>query len=331
MKILEVASKAGISVATVSRVFNTPEIVKPQTREHVLAIARELGYQPNSTARTLRTGHSRVLGVVLPTLTNPVFAECLQGIASKAQQSGYSILPTTTEYSHERETTETERLLAADVDGLVLVASDPQNSKALERIQKAEKPFVLAYNTTTAHACVSVHNAEAVQGLIERLVQAGHRHIGLVVGQLQASDRAQQRLKGYVQGMESAGLSAMPIWEVPFSAEGLQMLESHLRASTHLTAIVCSNDLLAIRTIRAASLAGLRVPADICVIGFDGIEIARDLTPSLASITQPNSQIGSTCVELLCTAIASHTLLTEQHSVLLPYGWRAGESCASLR
>jgi DNA-binding LacI/PurR family transcriptional regulator len=93
------------------------------------------------------------------------------------------------------------------------------------------------------------------------------------------------------------------------------------------TAIVCSNDLLAIRTIRAASLAGFSVPADLSVVGFDGIAMAGDLTPSLASISQPNHEIGSTCVRLLCDALADKKTLAAQDSLCLPHGWRSGESC----
>lgn len=331
MSIAEVARQAGTSVATVSRVFNSPDVVSPQMRQKVLGIAQALGYVPNTSARTLRTRHSQVLGVVLPTLSNPVFAECLQGIAAQAQKRGYAILPATTEYCQAQEEAATERLLAGDVDGLVLVVADPENSKALARIERAGKPFVLAYNNTASHACVSVNNIEAVQTLIQRLAQAGHQRIALVTGQLPSSDRAQQRYKGYLSGMQAAGLPLQPIWEVSFSSRDLEALTSDLRGQQHPSAIVCSNDLLAIRTMRAAALAGLRIPEDICVVGFDGIDIARDLTPSLASITQPNPQIGSSCVQLLCDALAQKQPLTAEHSLQLPYGWRAGESCAGLQ
>lgn len=330
MGIVEVARRSGISVATVSRVFNAPGIVNEQTREKVLGVAQELGYVPNGSARALRTRHSKVLGVVLPTLTNPVFAECLQGIAAEAQQRGYAIQPVTTEYCRQREEAAAQRLLAGNVDGLVLVVSNPQASKALQWIALAGKPFVLAYNHTPLHPCVSVDNTQAVRDLIRRLAQAGHERIGMVMGQAQASDRAQQRHKGYVEGMEAAGLKPLPVWEVTFAAGGLDALQQDLAGAAAPTAMVCSNDLLAIRTMRAASLAGLRVPADICVVGFDGIAIGCDLTPSLASITQPNAQIGGTCVRLLCGALGEQQALTPRHSVLLPHGWRAGESCGRL-
>lgn len=330
MSIAAVAQLAGTSVATVSRVFNTPGIVNAQTRGKVLAAAHSLGYVPNSSARTLRTRHSQVLGVVLPTLTNPVFAECLQGIAEAARERGYAIVPTTTEYCHEAESAATARLLAAGVDGLVLVVSNPQTSQALQRLQREARPYVLAYNHTEAHACVAVDNVRAIQDVIARLARAGHRRIGMVTGQLLASDRAQQRYRGYSTGMQACGLPPLPVWELPFTAQGLEQLQQDLASGPTPTALVCSNDLLAIRALRAATLAGLRVPADMSVVGFDGIALGCDLTPSLASITQPNVDIGRRCVALLCDALAQAQPLTPAHSLCLPHGWRAGESCAGL-
>ena len=341
MSINEVARRAGISIATVSRVFNSPTVVHAETRHKVLQAARELGYVANASARTLRTRHSKVLGVALPLLTNPVFAECLQGIALEAQRFGYAILPCTTEYQTHQEEAAVERLLSSDVDGVVLVVSNPRQSRALARLQQAGKPYVLAYSRTAEHACVSVDNVQAVETLIGRLAQAGHRSITMVTGQLQASDRAQQRCRGYVQGMAAVGLPAQEIWEVPFAATAVSLLQQRLSAACRAgaapdapapTALVCSNDLLAIRALRAAALAGLAVPQDLCVAGFDGIALGQDLTPSLASITQPNELIGSRSVALLCQALQEgRKSVGAQDSIFLPHGWRSGESCPGLK
>ncbi|MBU2408352.1 MAG: LacI family transcriptional regulator, partial [Gammaproteobacteria bacterium] len=133
MSIQSVAKKAGVSVATVSRAFNFPDKVVPATREHVHRVANELGYQPNASARSLRTQRTRVLGVVLPTLLNPVFAECLQGIARAAVAGGYAITPVTTGYVLDEEERAVRQLLAGNVDALILVVSNPAASVALQR------------------------------------------------------------------------------------------------------------------------------------------------------------------------------------------------------
>ncbi len=330
MSIQEVARQAGVSSATVSRVFNLPDKVTPAIRQRVEVIAKALGYAPNASARTLRTRRSRVLGVVLPTLLNPVFAECLDGIASASAAAGYAILPMTTDYKLAQEDSAVNLLLAGNVEGMILVVSNPATSRALKRLKLARLPYVLAYNRHSAHPCVSVNSEEAVIALVARLVTLGHTRIILVSGQLAASDRAQQRLRGYQQGMQASALKSTGVMEVPFVESAAHQLAQLLRAPLRPTALVCSNDLLAIRCLRAAHLAGLRVPDDLSVVGFDGIAIGQDLTPMLSTITQPNAQIGRQAAGLLVQALARGTPLKPSASLTLPHAFRMGESCARL-
>ena len=328
MSILEVAREAGVSVATVSRVFNVPDKVAPATREHVENIARTLGYLPNASARTLRTQRSRVLGVVLPTLTNPVFAECLEGIAQAAVAGGYAISPFTTDYRLDQEDRAVNLLLAGNVDGMILVVSNPATSTALQRLAEVGLPYVLAYNQHPDHPCVSVNSELAVADVVAHLATLGHHRIAMVSGLLSASDRAQQRCRGYALGMEQAGLRAQPVLQVPFVAAAPEVLGEALNSQDRPTALVCSNDLLAIRSIRAAHLAGLAVPRDLSVVGFDGIALGQDLTPQLSTVVQPNADIGRHSVELLAQAVASGNPLGPDMGLTLAHQFRAGESCA---
>ncbi len=328
MNIQEVARQAGVSSATVSRVFNLPDKVTEATRQRVQTIATALGYTPNASARTLRTQRSRVLGVVLPTLLNPVFAECLEGIASAATAAGYAILPVTTDYRLDLEDQAVNLLLAGNVDGMILVVSNPATSGALKRLKAAKLPYVLAYNRHAAHPCVSVDSQGAVAELVKRLVKLGHSCITLVSGQLAASDRAQQRLRGFQKGMRAAGLNEADVLEVPFVQSAALAISQLLRGPKRPTALVCSNDLLAIRSIRAAHLAGLRVPQDLSVVGFDGIAIGEDLTPMLSTITQPNQEMGSRAAGLLVQALAGGVALKPSASLTLPHAFRHGESYA---
>ena len=329
MSIQSVAAKAGVSVATVSRAFNFPDKVTPATRELVERVARELHYVPNASARTLRTQRSRALGVVLPTLLNPTFAECLQGIAHAAVAGGYAIIPVTTGYQLDEEERAVHLLLAGNVDGLILVVSNPSTSAALARLRSTGTPYVLAYNRHADHPCVTVDGEAAVADAVARLVLLGHRRIAMVSGTLAASDRAQQRYRGYQKGMADAGLDAPLLIEVPFVESAVDMLAQLLQARARPTALVCSNDLLAIRSIRAAHLSGLDVPGDLSVVGFDGIALGEDLTPALTTIAQPNSDIGRRSVELLVQAMAGGAALQADSSLLLPCFFRDGESCAA--
>ncbi len=329
MSIRELAVKAEVSMATVSRVFNLPDKVNAQTRTHVLQIAQQMGYMPNAMARSLRTQRSRVLGVVLPTLLNPVFAECLDGIAHAASAAGYAILPKTTDYRLELEEHAVQQLLAASVDGVVLVVSNPATSAALPRLRAEDTPYVLAYNRQADHPCVSVDSELAMRDVVSRLTTLGHRRIMLVSGQLAASDRAQQRKYGFVEGMKAQNLEDYQCVEVPFIETAAQAICTLLKNSQRPTALVCSNDLIAIRCIRAAYLAGLRVPHDISIVGFDGIALGEELTPMLSTVTQPNGAIGRSSVQLLVQAIDHGRLLTPEDSLQLAYGFRDGESCAA--
>ena len=328
MSIQDVARQAGVSSATVSRVFNLPDKVTAATRQRVERVAKALGYLPNASARTLRTQRSRVLGVVLPTLLNPVFAECLDGIASTATAAGYAILPITTDYQLDNEDRAVNLLLAGNVDGMILVVSSPAKSNAVRRLKAANLPYVLAYNRHAGHPCVSVDSEAAVIALVAHLARLGHRRITLVSGQLAASDRAQQRLRGFQKGMAAVGLSSAGVLEVPFVKSAAQDISAFLAKKLRPTALVCSNDLLAIRTIRAAHLAGLQVPHDLSVVGFDGIALGEDLTPMLSTVTQPNAEIGRSAVALLVQALAGGTALKPSASLTLAHAFREGESCA---
>ena len=299
MSIQSVAHQAGVSVATVSRVFNLPDKVSAETRERVIAVARQLGYLPNASARTLRTRHSRVLGVLLPTLLNPVFAECLQGIAQAAVDSGYAIIPMTSGYRVDDEDHAVHALLAGNVDGLILVVSDPGRSAALQRLQQAGLPYVLAYNRHADHPCIAVDNEAAAAQAVARLAGLGHTRIAMVSGTLAASDRAQQRVRGYRQGMADAGLPAPAVVEVPFVETAVDALAAFLQQTPRPTALICSNDLLAIRSIRAAHLGGLRVPQDLTVVGFDDTALATTIWPALTTVHQPITDMAGEAARLL--------------------------------
>lgn len=341
--ILDVAKAAQVSVATVSRVINEPEKVGDKTLQRVQAAIQALGYEPNASARSLRSQRSRVIGVVLPTLLNPVFAECLKGIADTATRGGYAILPFFTEYHLERESQAVALLLASNVEGIVLVVSNPARSPALERLSKTACPYVLAYNQHPEHPCVTVNGEQAMIELIGHLATQGHRRIAMVSGHLHVSDRAQQRSRGYLKGMDRAGLAPMPLLEVPFmnqtpddqaasankkSGLHLATVARLLRQTDRPTAVIGSNDLIAIRCLRTAQQIGLRVPQDISIIGFDGIGLGAELFPRPATIVQPNEEIGRQCIGLLLGAIARQQPVPAQESILLPYTFDPGESCA---
>lgn len=331
VSILEVAQVAGVSAATVSRVFNQPEKVRSSTRDIVLAIATKHGYQPNSAASALRTQRSKILGVMLPTFGNPVFAECLEGIASQAAEQGFGVMPVTSDYDNARETEAINRLLAKGVDGMILVLRDPTKAPVLSQLQKQSVPFVLAYNQHPKYHCVGVDGHSEVASVVERLRALGHRKIAMVSGQLSASDRARQRYQGYLSGMQSANLQPLALIEVDFIASDMLALASLLkqRPAQRPTALICSNDLLAFRSLRTASQCGLTVPESLSVVGFDGIKIGQELSPMLSTVIQPNHDIGQRATNLLLQSISGQITKPNPATHNLKCGFRIGETIGS--
>lgn len=331
VSILEVAQVAGVSAATVSRVFNQPEKVRSSTRDMVLAIATKHGYQPNSAASALRTQRSKILGVMLPTFGNPVFAECLEGIASQAAEQGFGVMPVTSDYDNARETEAINRLLAKGVDGMILVLRDPTKAPVLSQLQKQSVPFVLAYNQHPKYHCVGVDGHSEIVNVVERLHVLGHRKIAMVSGQLSASDRARQRYQGYLSGMQSANLKPLALIEVDFIASDMLALASLLkqRPAQRPTALICSNDLLAFRSLRTANQCGLTVPESLSVVGFDGIKIGQELSPMLSTVIQPNHDIGQRATTLLLQSISGQITKPNPATHNLKCGFRIGETIGS--
>lgn len=331
VSILQIAQDAGVSPATVSRVFNQPDKVRALTRDAVLAVAKRHSYQPNSAASALRSQRSKVLGVMLPTFGNPVFAECLEGIANKAAEHGFGVMPVTSDYDGERETNAINRLLAKGVDGMVLVVRNPSKSKGLSQLKRQSVPYVLAYNQHPRHRCVGVDGKNEVAAAVKRLYELGHRRIAMVSGKLNASDRAHQRYQGYLAGMQSMQLAQLPLIEVDFLSSDMPMLVTCLTSnpSKRPTALICSNDLLALRSIRVAHQCGLSVPNTLSVVGFDGIAIGRELSPMLTTVIQPNHDIGLQATALLLESLNKQPNDQKPVTLTLKCGFRIGETVCS--
>jgi DNA-binding LacI/PurR family transcriptional regulator len=328
MTIAQVARRAGVSTATVSRAFNSPQLLAGATLERVRDSARALGFVPNASARTLRTQRSRILGVVLPTLRNPVFAECLEGIAARAGEAGYAIVPLFTDYTGARERDAIAHLLARDVDGVILTVASAARCASLKRLRAASLPYVLAYNRHPAQPCVSVDGEAACAQATARLLALGHRRIAMVSGTLAASDRARQRHRGYASAMAAAALARAELIEVPFLEDATDALAARLTRADRPSALLCSNDLLALRSLRAATLAGLRVPDQLSIVGFDGIALGDAIAPRLSTIVQPSGAMGEACVDWLVRSLGAGALPRPADSISLPYTLREGETCA---
>jgi DNA-binding LacI/PurR family transcriptional regulator len=323
VSIIAVAQRAGVSIATVSRAFNSPDRVTPATRQAVAAAADALGYVPNLSARTLRTSRSRTLGVLLPTLHNPVFAECLAGIAMAAAEAGFSILPATTDYDEQREQHGARALIARAVDGVILtVANAAGRRRSITCGAPAcptcwpttGMPTTPASRSTAASQCASWSSGWCATATAASRCSAARSRPPTGRGS------ASRAMRG------DAAIDAAPeLIEVPF-------LTSAADALADACALRSARPRSSARTTAGGALparrrAGRAVGAgDLSVVGFDGIGIGADLSPSLASIAQPNAGIGHECVRWLVGAIERGGFPSAADSMTLAHQLRALES-----
>ena len=329
--IREVARRAGVSVATVSRVMNGRSPVSERTRHAVREAIRDTGFRPNVIGRGLKTARSGTLGVLVPSLRNPIFADAVQGMERAAEGGGYRILLTSSNYLREKEVAAIDVLLCNRVEGLVLTVADESASRALEFLDRSHVPFVLVFNPagTASHSIVTIDNYAAARDIVSRLMRMGHRRIAMIAGDSQASDRSNLRRAGYERALADGGLRSGPVIEVGFDSRDLAR---HCRFLTSCdpapTALFCSTDMLAIAAIRGFAAQGLKVPDDISVAGFDGIEVGHCMSPSLATVVQPAEDMGMRAVEHLLERLNAGAPAT---NLTLPYRLRHGESWARPR
>ncbi|AVA23083.1 substrate-binding domain-containing protein [Rhizobium sp. LEGMi198b] len=290
----QVAFRAGCSVATASRVMNRNGPVSDEMVRRVRRAAAELGYRPGS-----RSGNGRpAIGVLIPSITNPVFAASLSSIQNRALHAGHSVLIAQSNYDPAQEADAVASLLQQQPTGLILTLCDPERSLVLS---SALPPTVLLGNPPTARftAAVATDNFGAGRDLTEHLLHKGHRRILFISGHFSASDRARLRYLGYVRAMEAARQQPLDALEISFvnSLEQLDLSDAVSRFGP--TAIIASNDLLALGVMGALRRQGLSIPRDVSVAGFDGISLGFLGEVSLTTVEIPDGTMGAAAASLL--------------------------------
>lgn len=294
----QIAFLAGCSISTASRVLNRTGPVSAEMVRKVRRAAAETGYRQVKT----RAGYGRrsrpVVGVLVPSITNPVFAASLAGIQHRLQAAGHGVLIAQSNYDPSNEVSAVASLLEEHPTGLILTLCDPRSSDALSA---ALPPTVLLNNLPMPRfqAAVTVDNFQASYELTSFLLSKGHTRILFVSGHFTSSDRARLRYEGHCQALAESGYEPLDPVEIAFldGYEHLDLLDvvENIRPS----AIIASNDLLALGVIGALRRHGLCVPEDISVCGFDGIVIGRLLERPLTTIKMPDTDMGTAAAALL--------------------------------
>ncbi|HET9288367.1 MAG TPA: LacI family DNA-binding transcriptional regulator [Gaiella sp.] len=305
--IRDVARRAGVSVATVSRVVNDRPDVSPETREAVLEVVRALSFSTNRSARALSKGRTGLVGLTIPFVLGDYYSLILSGATEALHEQEMRAVLCPTRHEHDREAALVERLMRGTTDGAIIVLPS-ESPGELSDLAAQGFPFVVVDAPMPLPERIPVVSAThwaGARAATEHLLQLGHRRIGIVTGR-EGWVATEERRDGYQAALAAAGVLASPElvrsgnFEIPDGHAGAREL---LALDDPPTAIFACNDNMAVGVLRAAAEAGLRVPGDLSIVGFDDSELARVTTPALTTVRQPLEEMGRMAVSLLSRLI----------------------------
>ncbi|MBB3193354.1 LacI family DNA-binding transcriptional regulator [Roseateles terrae] len=285
--IKDVAALAGVSFTTVSHVLNNTRPVSAQARARVLAAVDEIGYLPSAVARSLRRSETKIVGVLVPNVRNPFFAELVVGVEEWCRQAGYSVFLCNSDNDPKHQQSYLRTLLEKRIDGLLLSSAGDTDALATT-FRHASVPVVTVDRLVPGARAdrVSVNNQVGAMAAVRHLMSLGHRRIGCVSGPAEF-EVTQERVAGWRAALQDEGLQPDDAWliESDFStAGGYEAVKTLLARAPELTAVFTSNDLMAMGALRAAAESGRSVPQQLSVVGFDGIELGSYIYPAITSV-----------------------------------------------
>jgi LacI family transcriptional regulator len=291
----DVAREAGASIATVSRALNGG-VVSAAARQRIEAAVARLGYRRNDVARGLVTGHSGLIGVVLPDLIGPLYAHMARGIEDVLDERGMHAMLVTDHLEPDAERRAIELLRARQVDGLVLIGSRLQPADLREAAGSVPIAHVQRDGPDDDAPQVRLDDAAGVRAAVEHLAAAGHRRIAHLAG---TRRDGVERREAFLAVMAEAGLEPGPIVDGGFTEEGGEAAAAFVLADPSVTAVFCASDRMAVGLLHAAHGRGIAVPDDLSVVGFDDLTWARYLCPPLTTVRQPGREMGRAAARLV--------------------------------
>lgn len=305
----DVAREAGVAVSTVSYVINNSSPISKEVKKRVFDVIEKLGYLPNSSAKAMRTGKSLAIGLILPDLGNPFFPELAQSVENTAREYGYSTFLVDTDISREIEKEAIERLIQRGVDGIVWFPTTQEDTMAP---YAAEIPVVVMDRSLGNYDTVTPNHRKGGELQAEFLLQQGHRRIGMITGPLSV-DNMKLRRDGFIDRIEGAGEI---LWEIenPFSMTlAPSVIDKLLQGN--VTAVVAGNDMIAIGAIRELDKAGISVPEQVSILGFDDIPWGKWISPPLTTIRMPLAELGSEAVHFLLRRVENSAAPTRNLTI----------------
>lgn len=326
LKIKDVAEHAGVSVATVSRVLNNSDSVKPDTFQKVMAVIEEMGYKPNAIARSLKVKNTKTIGIMIPDISSHFYPEVVRGIEDVANMYEYNVVLCNTDLKREKELKYLDVLTEKQSDGIIYMSNIITDQLA-DSFQNLKIPVVLISSEYEELPTVLIDNVAASNKMVKYLIQKGHKRIGMIAGQRNDYIAGISRVKGYYKALEEAGIpleeSLLVYGNYRFKS-GYEGGKKLLTQENRPTAIFCASDEMALGVIRAATELKLSVPTDLAVAGFDNIDMAEKICPSLTTIAQPMYEMGAVGMRLLTKILNKETI--QQNKVILNYALIERES-----
>jgi LacI family repressor for deo operon, udp, cdd, tsx, nupC, and nupG len=310
--IRDVATELGMSVATVSRALSRPELLRPQTRQRVLAVVEALGYRPNLLARGLRRGRSHAILAIVPNLS-PFFLEILAGIEEVAREAGFAVLLGNSGGDAQREAACFEQVANVRADGVILLTGSAPAAYAGGA--RPLPPLVAVLERLPGHAVPVIRTDHRVGARLaaRHLIELGHQRIGHITGLRRVPSTA-QRLQGYRQALAAAGLPFAPelVRGGNFTmAAGALGMDELLNLAVPPTAVLCANDEMAFGAVQTLHRRGLSVPGDVSIVGFDDLNMAAFYNPPLTTVHIPRHEIGRRAAAGLIELLAGRSVAAD--------------------
>ncbi|WP_141432109.1 LacI family DNA-binding transcriptional regulator [Bacillus sp. 03113] len=304
--IKDVAKRANVSIATVSRVLNGSKPVSLKVKERVLEAIEEMGFNPNPVARSLIMKTSSLIGVLIPDIKNSFFANFVSGVEEECFKANYTTLLCNTNGNLDTELHYLNLLREKYIDGVIILTSSPnKKQRQVDFFEKHSIPVVYAAHVDKENdhiSCINIDDFQAFYDGTKFLIDSGHRLIAMFSGPLSYFDSGYMRYKGYRQALADHGIDYQEKWffEGEYDIQsGYKRGKELLKQKDKPTAICCVSDMVAIGAIRAAEELGLKVPEDISILGFDDIPIAEAYRPSLTTVRQPIVELGIQSAQML--------------------------------
>ncbi len=310
--IKDIAKATGVSHSTVSRAMRGSSLISEETTKRIKETALNLGYFPSAAARSLKTNRSQALGIIVSNIDDPYFSEILQGIEEIGQNNNYSLFIAASQRDPEREVSIVQAMRQHRVDGVIICSTNFSDQQS-KQFSKYGIPIVVINNQAAEDYRYSIYHddMDGSQQLTRHLIELGHRKIAYL-GYALSGRTNMDRLAGFRHEMESARLTIPPgyIHQITESglSGGLSGVDHFLRLAEHPTALVCYNDMLAIGVIRGLRQAGVSIPQEISVTGFDNIDFSAFTDPPLTTFDQPKHFIGAEATRLLLNLLNTTSL-----------------------